>query len=89
MIEEVADATGASVARRFGYAYVDGDGNVEPGRARALPRLRRRPARPPAVDGARDLPWLAEAEDQATSWIIANQLPEYLERGPACAALPS
>ena len=32
----------------------------------------------PAVSAARALPWLAEAEDRATSWIITNQLPEYL-----------
>jgi hypothetical protein len=30
------------------------------------------------VTAARQLPWLAEAEDRAISWIIANQLPEYL-----------
>ena len=30
MIEEVADATGESVARRFGYAYVDSFGTVTP-----------------------------------------------------------
>ena len=43
VIEEIADATGAAVARRFGYAYVDEHGTVEAGRAGALPRLRRRP----------------------------------------------
>ena len=26
----------------------------------------------------RDRPWLGEAEDKATSWIISNRLPEYL-----------
>ena len=30
VIEEVADATGESVARRFGYAYVDSFGTVTP-----------------------------------------------------------
>ena len=66
-----------SVARRFGYAYVDSFGTVTPaGPAPYLDCV----AAPdgPAVDAARSLPWLADAEDKATSWIIANQLPEYL-----------
>ncbi len=77
VVEEVADATGATVSRRFGYAYVDSFGTVSPaGPAPYLDCV----AAPdtPAVTAARALPWLAEAEDTATSWIIANQLPEYL-----------
>jgi superfamily II DNA or RNA helicase len=77
VVEEVADATGATVSRRFGYAYVDAFGTVTPaGPAPYLDCV----AAPdvPAVATARQLPWLAEAEDKATSWIIANQLPEYL-----------
>lgn len=77
VVEEVADATGATVARRFGYAYVDSFGTVTPaGPAPYLDCV----AAPdvPAVAAARRLPWLAEAEDKATSWIIANRLPEYL-----------
>ncbi|OHV00231.1 helicase-related protein [Mycobacterium talmoniae] len=77
VIEEVADATGASVARRFGYAYVDSFGTVTPaGPAPYLDCVAAPDA--PAVAAARRLPWLAEAEDRATSWIIAHQLPEYL-----------
>jgi ERCC4-related helicase len=77
VIEEVADATGTSVARRFGYAYVDSFGTVKPAGpapyldAVAAPAVE-------AVEQARELPWLAEAEDRATSWIIAEQLPLYL-----------
>ena len=77
VVEEVADATGAAVSRRFGYAYVDSFGTVTPaGPAPYLDCV----AAPdvPAVAAARRLPWLAEAEDRATSWIITNQLPEYL-----------
>ncbi|BBY07105.1 helicase-related protein [Mycobacterium noviomagense] len=77
VIEEVADATGAAVSRRFGYAYVDSFGTVTPaGPAPYLDCV----AAPdtPVVAAARQLPWLAEGEDKATSWIIANQLPEYL-----------
>ncbi|MBH5141180.1 helicase-related protein [Rhodococcus erythropolis] len=75
--EEVADATGASVARRFGYAFVDQYGTVTPaGPAPYLDCV----AAPdvPVVNAARSLPWLAEAEDKAASWIISHQLPEYL-----------
>jgi superfamily II DNA or RNA helicase len=77
VVEEVADATGATVSRRFGYAYVDSFGTVSPaGPAPYLDCV----AAPdvPAVASARHLPWLADAEDTAISWIIANQLPEYL-----------
>jgi superfamily II DNA or RNA helicase len=77
VIEEVADATGASVARRFGYAFVDSLGTVTP--AGPAPYLDCVAAPDNAVTAAaRALPWLGEAEDKATSWIIANQLPEYL-----------
>ena len=75
VVEEVADATGDSVARRFGYAYVDSYGTVTPaGPAPYLDCV----AAPdgPAATEARGLSWLADAEDTATSWIISNQLPE-------------
>lgn len=77
VVEEVADATGAAVSRRFGYAYVGSLGTVTPaGPAPYLDCV----AAPdtPAVAAARQLPWLADAEDRATSWIITTQLPEYL-----------
>jgi hypothetical protein len=77
VIEEVADATGASVARRFGYAFVDSVGTVTP--AGPAPYLDCVAApETSAVAAARALPWLADAEDKAISWIIANQLPEHL-----------
>jgi len=65
------------VSRRFGYAYVDSLGTVTPaGPAPYLDCV----AAPdtPAVATARQLPWLADAEDRANSWIITTQLPEYL-----------
>ncbi|MGG7100880.1 helicase-related protein [Rhodococcus sp. 24CO] len=77
VIEEVADATGSSVARHFGYAFVDHYGTITPaGPAPYLDCV----AAPdvPAVATARSLPWLADAEDKAASWIISHQLPEYL-----------
>ena len=77
VVEEVADATGGSVSRRFGYAYVDSFGTVTP--AGPAPYLDCVAApESPVTDAARALPWLADAEDKATSWIIANQLPTYL-----------
>lgn len=77
VIEEVADASGGSVARRFGYAYVDSSGSVTP--AGPAPYLDCDTAPDsPAVAAARQLSWLPDAEDTATSWIIANELPQYL-----------
>ncbi|WP_328524065.1 hypothetical protein [Kribbella sp. NBC_00359] len=77
VIEEVADGTGETVSRRFGYVYVDSLGTVTPaGPAPYLDCL----AAPdsPTLSAARSLPWLADAEDKAMSWIITNQLPGYL-----------
>ena len=77
VIEEVADASSESVARRFGYAYVDSFGTVTP--AGPAPYLDCVAAPEGAVtESVRKLPWLADAEDRAMSWIIANQLPDYL-----------
>lgn len=77
VIEEVADATGASVARRFGYAYVDSYGTVTPAGPAPYLDCVAAPDAPP-VAAARALPWLADAEDKAISWIITHQLPAYL-----------
>ncbi|MFJ4848370.1 MULTISPECIES: DEAD/DEAH box helicase [unclassified Streptomyces] len=77
VVEEVADGTGESVARRFAYAYVDSHGTVHP--AGPAPYLDCVEApKGAATDIAGRMPWLADAEDKATSWIIANQLPAYL-----------
>jgi superfamily II DNA or RNA helicase len=77
VIEEVADAAGQSVARRFGYAYVDSFGTVTP--AGPAPYLDCVAAPESAVtEAARKFPWLADAEDKAMSWIITNQLADYL-----------
>lgn len=77
VVEEIADATGACVARRFGYAYVDETGTVTP--AGPAPYLDCVPApESEPVHQARALPWLGEAEEKAASWMVANRLPEYL-----------
>jgi superfamily II DNA or RNA helicase len=77
VVEEIVDATEASIARRFGYAYIDAHGEVQAaGHAPYLDCV----AAPltGAVFAARGLPWLAEAEERAASWIIANRLPGFL-----------
>ena len=77
VIQEIVDATETSIARRFGYAYIDEHSTVEAaGPAPYLDCV----AAPltDAVIAARGLPWLAEAEEKAASWIIANQLPAFL-----------
>ena len=77
VIEEIVDATETSVARRFGYAYIDEHGAVEAaGPAPYLDCV----AAPltDAVVATRGLAWLAQAEERAASWIIANQLPAFL-----------
>jgi superfamily II DNA or RNA helicase len=77
VIQEVADATGESVARRFGYAYVDSVGTVTP--AGPAPYLDCVGAPEGVVtQAARKLSWLVDAEDRAMSWIIATQLAGYL-----------
>ncbi len=78
VVEEIADAT-----ERVGRAplRLRLRRRARQGRTRrpgALPRLRRRAADAGGGAGAR-LPWLADAEDTAMSWIIANQLPGYLD----------
>ncbi|KUI37972.1 helicase [Mycobacterium sp. IS-1590] len=77
VVEEVADATGAAVSRRFGYAYVDEFGTVTPGGPAPYLDCVAAPETA-AVAAARQLPWLSEAEDRTISWFITSQLPEYL-----------
>jgi len=77
VIEEVADATETAVARRFSYAFIDEHGAVEAaGPAPYLDCV----AAPLTneVIATRAMPWLAQAEERAASWIIANQLPVFL-----------
>ena len=77
VIEEIADATGESIARRFRYVFVTPDGAVQPaGPAPYLDCV----AAPvsPVVDQVRRLPWLVDAEQHARSWIISDQLSNYL-----------
>ena len=77
VIEEVADATGDVGRPALRLRLRRQHGTVQPaGPAPYLDCV----AAPDsaAADGGPRLPWLADAEDKATSWIIANQLPAYL-----------
>ncbi|MEV0403012.1 helicase-related protein [Actinoallomurus sp. NPDC050550] len=77
VVEEVVDGTGESIARRFGYAYVDASGQVTP--AGPAPYLDCVAApRTPTVAAATAPAWLAEAESRARTWIIGHQLKDYL-----------
>ena len=77
VVEEIVDSLGASVARRFGYAYVSEDGAVTD--AGPAPYLDCMSAPDVAsVRQAKALPWLHNAESNAVSWIIENELPSYL-----------
>jgi superfamily II DNA or RNA helicase len=77
VIEEILDASGASVDRRFGYAYVDSFGTVSPAGPAPYLDCVGAPTGKIAND-ARQLAWLGEAEDKAASWIITKRLPKYL-----------
>jgi hypothetical protein len=77
VVEQVVDATGASVAKRFGYAFVAPDGTASP--AGPAPYLDCVAAPDTEYTRAtRNADWLADAEQRATSWIIEHQLPQYL-----------
>jgi superfamily II DNA or RNA helicase len=78
VVEEVTDATDEVIGRRFEYVFVDEEGAVTPAGPAPYLDCVAAPASD-AVERARALPWLAGAEDRATSWLIANRLSEYLE----------
>jgi len=78
VIQKIVDATDTSVARRFGYAYIDEHGGIEAAGPAPYLDCVAAPLTEP-VAAARSLPWLAEAEERAASWIIANQLPAFLQ----------
>lgn len=77
VVAEIVDGTGESIARRFGYAYVDATGQVRP--AGPAPYLDCVAApRTPAVVAATRAAWLGAAESRARTWIIGHQLRQYL-----------
>lgn len=78
VIEEVCDATEQTIGRRFGYVYVDEDGEVSAAGPAPYLDCVAAPASE-VVERTRQLPWLAAAEEEATSWLISNRLSEYLD----------
>lgn len=75
VVEQIVDATGESVAKRFGYAYVNAEGRVRPaGPAPYLDCV----AAPSSAPSAASFEWLGTVEQAALSWMVAEQLPEYL-----------
>ena len=77
VLEEIGDGTDTVVARRFGYAYVDQEGTVEPAGPAPYLDCVGAPAEV-AAKWAAKIDWAGGAEDKAMSWLIANQLPAYL-----------
>lgn len=75
VIEEVIDATGATVAKRFGYAYVNQAGTARP--AGPAPYLDCVAAPAARLDEQRA--WTAAAERGAVDWMVAHQMPDYLD----------
>jgi superfamily II DNA or RNA helicase len=77
VIEEIADATDTAVARRFSYAFIDEHGDIEAAGPAPYLDCVAAPLTSQVIK-ARGLPWLAQAEQQAASWIISDQLPAFL-----------
>jgi superfamily II DNA or RNA helicase len=75
--EAIADATDTTVAERFSYAYVAGDGTVAPAGPAPYLDCVAAPLTGDVVQ-ARRLPWLVDAEERALTWITANQLSGFL-----------
>ena len=76
VLNEVQDAMGTTIAQRFGYVLADEVGTViEAGPAPYLDY-----ATPSASTQPGELPWLADRESSATSWVITHQLPAFAEQ---------
>lgn len=75
VLNEVKDATGASVGKQFGYSFVDEDGRIH--EAGPAPYLDFAPASDRERDAAEQLDWLRERERDAVSWVISQQLPHF------------
>ena len=78
VLQEVLDGTEERVARQFHYGFGQADGSVtSTGAAPYLDCV----AVPegPAADRARQLPWTSRAADDAASYLVAHELPEYAE----------
>ncbi|HMT06307.1 MAG TPA: helicase-related protein [Solirubrobacterales bacterium] len=77
LMEEVADGTGATVARRFSYAYVAEGGKVEDAGPAPYLDCVAAPETGP-VKAIREADWLIEAEGEAMNWLVAHKVNEFL-----------
>ncbi|MDH2444531.1 helicase-related protein [Amnibacterium sp. CER49] len=77
VLNEVRDATGETVSKRFGYSVVGAHGAVREGGS--APYLDYAPATEAERSAGVGLPWLASREKDAVSWVIAEQLPVFAE----------
>lgn len=76
VLNEVQDATGATIAQRFGYVLADDEGSIT--EAGIAPYLDYMTPSAPVVPS--DLARLADRESSATSWVIAHQLPVFADQ---------
>lgn len=77
VLNEVQDATGTTVSKRFGYAFVEESGAVR--EAGPAPYLDYSPAVDMQIKDGVALPWLPQRERDTVSWIIAEQLPTFAD----------
>ncbi|WP_375399179.1 helicase-related protein [uncultured Amnibacterium sp.] len=75
VLNEIRDAAGQTVGKRFGYSLVGAD--ESPTEAGAAPYLDFAPADDAQRDAGKELSDLSEREAQAVSWVIAEQLPGF------------
>ncbi len=72
VLNEVQDATGATIAQRFGYVLAPDDGEcLDAGPAPYLDYA------PGSLQSVGDVARFVPREEQARSWVIANQLPSF------------
>ena len=75
VLNEVKDATGASVGKRFGYSFVGEHGDIS--EAGPAPYLDFTPASVKERAAALALGWLRDRERDAVSWVVSDQLPQF------------
>ena len=73
--EEVVNGHGDAVAKRFGFVQVTPDGVAAD--AGTAPYLDFTPVPGSAIVDLSRYPWLADAEQAATRWIVEHELPAY------------
>jgi hypothetical protein len=76
VLNEVQDATGATIAQRFGYVLADDAGTIT--EAGIAPYLDYATPSTPVLPS--ELPQLADREASATTWVIAHQLPAFADQ---------